>query len=593
MLRAVISYLRIGNLAIVDRAEIEPGEGLNVLTGETGAGKSLLIDSLQFLSGARGSTELIRSGEEKLTVQAIVFAPASIRPLLEELSIEAEGSEGEPVELVIRREISTNGRGRAQVNGTIVTIRDLVRTLEDLMEVHGQNQSISKVGGRSHREMLDEWAGNQRLLAQSRELYDEWTRSRDELDRIRAAASNRAQRTDMLQFQIRELEQASISEDEKEQLVSERSILAHSNDLAEATNLALEWISEGDDSAVSLLGRSNERIAPLARKVELLDPIDRELNELLIRLEELAREIASISSDLRNDPERLEEVESRLALIERLERKYAMSSSELVAHLSTLRSELAELEDWEASVDSGAQREKKAFEEWQAVAAEISARRKAAAGELSRAIETQLHELAMASTRVKLEVSTSSRKDSRLSIEDEPVAFGPEGYDQVTMFVAPNPGEPFKTIEKTASGGELARIQLAVAAALAERQSGATSTTLIFDEIDAGVGGRVADVVAKKLARLSHRFQVICVTHLPQIAAAGSRHFSVAKEIEGSRTRATIRVLDDEAERVEEVARMLAGESITESARTHARELLGLATPKTRRSSRPAAPANR
>ncbi len=569
----MITYLRVRNLAIVDTLELELETGLNVLTGETGAGKSLLIDSLQFLSGARGSTDLVRSGEERLTAEAVVLAPGSIAPLLDELSIDHEETDG-AIELIIRRELRTNGRGRVQINGAITTVRDLQAVMDLLIEIHGQNTSSQRIGGRSYREMIDEWIGTTDEIETTRRTWASWKEVATKLEELRDAQRDRVQRLDMLEFQIKELSSAALQADEEEELTRERSELAYAEDLAEAVTVALELISENEDAAIALVGRASDKLEMIGRKVESLRPVHDDTEDALIRLQEVARTLSSIAGSIRHDPVRLDEVEERLALIDRMKRKYGDSIPQVLSYLDQIRRERDDLADYETNLERLAKDEENAFSAYREAALDLSKRRSNAAREMQQAIETHLADLAMERTRVRIDVTTQPRKDSRFLLDQQPIAFNQDGVDSVSILVATNAGEEPKPLEKVASGGELSRIQLAIAASLAERSPENAASTLVFDEIDAGVGGRVAEVVGRKLSALGTRAQVVCVTHLPQIAGMGTTHFHVWKEDVDERTRARIRRLPDESERVEELARMLAGAKITESARTHARELL-------------------
>jgi DNA repair protein RecN (Recombination protein N) len=569
----MISYLRVRNLAIVEDLEIEIEQGPNVLTGETGAGKSLLIDSLQFLSGSRGTTDLVRQGEERLTAEALVTVPRSFERFLDELGIEYD-AEDDRIELVIRRELRSNGRGRAQINGEIVTVRDLQALMEMIVEIHGQNTSIGRIGGRNHREMLDAWSDSEEVLTTTARAWGDWRELSEKLEELRNAQRDRVQRLDLLEFQIRELSAAGLDPDEEEGLRSERAELSHAVELAETINVALDLVSESEDAALSLVGRASSRLEALARKVSSVEPLYRETEEVLFRLQEISRSLSSMAATIRHDPQRLDEVEERLALIERMKRKYGDSVAEIVQYLDRIRSERDELIDYDSTLEQLEKRESEAFEVYREGALRLSAVRKKAAAEMQIAIETHLEDLAMERTRVVIEVGAANRNESRFLVDGTPVGFGREGIDSVRVLVAANPGEEPRPLEKVASGGELSRIQLAIAAALADRSPHTASSTFVFDEIDAGVGGRVAEVVGRKLRSLGDQSQLLCVTHLPQIAGMGSTHFHVWKESDGARTLAKIRRLGDEEERVEELARMLAGATITESARVHARELL-------------------
>src|SRR5438876_1134922 len=420
----MLTYLKVRDLAIVEELEIEPGSGLNVLTGETGAGKSLLIDSLEFLSGARGSTEMIRAGAEKMSAEAAFEA-------------------GE--EMIVKREIAASGRGRVSINGSLFSVRELANAMDPILDIHGQSESHHRIAGQSYRELLDQFGGHAAMLDAVRTAYREWRDAASQLEELSSAQRDRALRLDLLKYQIDEISSAKLETGEEESLRSERSILAHAREMIEATAGAFAAIEEDENSALSQLARAVHVLQPLTRDIE-------------------------------------------------------------------------------------------------------------------SAIQNELRDLAMERTTVRVAIEEASDSDT--------------GFDSVDILVAPNRGEEPKAMQRIASGGELSRIQLAIAAALFKASPRSAGATLVFDEIDAGIGGRVAEVVGRKLQELAASNQVICVTHLPQIASFASTHFFVWKEDARGHTRARIRRLDDDEERVAEIARMLGGESVPASAVLHARELL-------------------
>ncbi|HEY0593509.1 MAG TPA: DNA repair protein RecN [Thermoanaerobaculia bacterium] len=568
----MITYLRVRNLAIVEELAIEPGAGLNVLTGETGAGKSLLIDSLGFLSGARGSTSMIRSGEEKMTAEAVFHLPPPVAAELADAGVEAEIANGE-AEVIVRREIADGGRSRVLVNGAVLGVRDLALAMEKILEIHGQNESLDRVAGQTFREILDHFARHDEAVEALRDLYKAWKAAAAELEDLSGAQRDRELRIDLLAYQISEIEGARLQPGEEEALRDERVVLANAQQMIEATSAAYELISESEESAIALAGRASQHLAGLAKVVPDIGALHDELEETRIRLQETARSIARVADSVRHDPARLEQIEERLALIDRLRRKYGNSIEEILAYYEGIRAEYRKLTDYETSLGALRQREDEAWHRYRVAAAALSAKRGAAAARFRKAIEGELRDLAMNGTSVDIRVGRAAAARSRLELDGEPTAFGADGWDRVEIWIAPNRGEELRPIQKVASGGELSRIQLAIAAALFEESGRGAGATLVFDEIDAGIGGRVADAVGGKLRALAKINQVICVTHLPQIAAFASTHFHVWKEEAKGRTRARVALLDAEA-RVEEIARMLGGEERSESARAHARELL-------------------
>jgi len=537
----MITYLKVSNLAIVEELAIEPGSGLNVLTGETGAGKSLLIDSLEFLRGARGSTEMIRAGAEKMSAEAVV---------------EANGAE----EMIVKREIAASGRGRVTINGSLFAVRELEAAMEPLLEIHGQSDSHLRVAGQTYRELLDQFGDHAALLDETRVAYRAWREAAAELDDLTAAQRDRTLRLDLLKYQIDEITSAKLEPSEEEALRSERSILAHAQEMIEATASAFAAIEEEENSALAQLARASHTLQPLEREIESIGNLSTELQEIAYRLQDIARTLASLGDSVRHDPVRLEAIEDRLVTLERLKKKYGGTIESALQHLDTSKTEYERLTDFESSLDKLQKVEAKQQAAYKSSAGKLSVRRKKAARNFESAIQSELRDLAMERTTVRVTIEDANDSET--------------GSDRVDILVAPNRGEDPKPMQRIASGGELSRIQLAIAAALFKASPRSAGATLVFDEIDAGIGGRVAEVVGRKLQELAASNQIICVTHLPQIASFASTHFFVWKEDSGGHTRARIRRLDDAEERVKEIARMLGGEKIPASAVVHARELL-------------------
>ncbi|HEX9983781.1 MAG TPA: DNA repair protein RecN [Thermoanaerobaculia bacterium] len=575
----MITYLKVRNLAIVEEFAIEPGAGLNVLTGETGAGKSLLIDSLEFLRGARSSSDMIRAGTEKMTAEAVFHLPKKMRRQLEELGVEVESS-ADGVELIVKREIAATGRGRVLLNGSPLSVRELGAAMDAVLEIHGQHESHTRVAGQGYRELLDEYAGTDDTVEVVRGAYTEWKRTADRLHEISTAQRDRTLRLDLLKYQIDEISAARLDPAEEEMLRGEKSILANAREMIEATSGAFTVLDEDENSALSQLARAQHLLQPLARDVGEVRQLADELQDILYRLQDAARAAGNLSESVRLDPARLDEVEDRLVTIERLKKKYGGSVEAVLEHLSRIQDEHDELADYDASFEKLQHAEEEAFRGYRKHAEKLSAARKKAARDFETAIQRELNDLAMERTTVRVIAGTAADKDSRLVIGDEHVAFGEEGFDRIDILIAPNRGEEPKPMQRIASGGELSRIQLAIAAALFKNSTRSAAATLVFDEIDAGIGGRVAEVVGRKLQELASKNQVVCVTHLPQIAAFGTSHFYVWKEDAAGHTRARIRKLEEPEQRVNELARMLGGESIPASAVLHARELLEIARGK-------------
>jgi DNA repair protein RecN (Recombination protein N) len=560
----MISYLKVRNLAIVEEFAIEPGPGLNVLTGETGAGKSLLIDSLEFLRGARSSTEMIRAGADKMTAEAIFQLPADAGAALDEIGIETDRA-GDGVELIVKREIGANGRGRVLINGSPLSVRELGGAMDAFLEIHGQHESHGRVAGQGFRELLDEYGDQAALLGSSRAAHTAWREAADQLRELTDAQRDRALRLDLLRYQIDEISAAKIDPAEEESLRGERSMLANARQLAEASSGAFALVDDDETSALAQLSRALHLLQPLAAEIAGIAAISSEVEDAIYRLQETSRGLSRLSDSVRHDPVRLEEVEDRLITIDRLKKKYGGSVEAVLTHYGAIQDEFERLSDYETSVERRQRVEEQHFAAWRKAAETLSAARKKAARKFESSIQAELNDLAMERTTVRVVVDAAEASRQQASWH---------GIDRIEILIAPNRGEEPKAMQRIASGGELSRIQLAIAAALFKASNHAAAATLVFDEIDAGIGGRVAEVVGRKLQELAGGNQVICVTHLPQIASFGATHFFVWKDDASGHTRARIRRLDGEEERVNEVARMLGGESVPPSAVLHARELL-------------------
>jgi DNA repair protein RecN (Recombination protein N) len=481
--------------------------------------------------------------------------PPAVAAQIETLGIEIEGGE-----LIVKREVAANGRGRVLVNGSPLTVRDLGAAMDAVLEIHGQHESHNRVAGQSYRELLDEFAGNAAQLEQTRTAHAAWREAAEQLRELADAQRDRALRLDLLKYQIDEISAARIDPAEEETLRGERSMLANARELAEAAGGAFSLVEDDESSALAQLGRAAHLVQPLSREIGELGQIAAELQEAIYRLQETARSLSRLAESVRHDPARLEEIEDRLATIDRLKKKYGGSIEAVLAHLGSIQDEHDRLSDYEANVEKLQRIELQRAADYRKAAEKLSAARGKAAKAFEGAVQTELNDLAMERTTVRITVERGAERA--------------EGFDDVEILIAPNRGEEPKPMQRIASGGELSRIQLAIAAALFKISPAAAAATLVFDEIDAGIGGRVAEVVGRKLQQLAAKNQVICVTHLPQIASFAETHFYVWKEDARGHTRARIRRLDDDEQRVAEIARMLGGESVPASAVLHARELL-------------------
>ncbi len=562
----MLTRLQIRDFAIIDAVELELEGGLTALTGETGAGKSILVDAVMLALGGRAGAESVRHGAERAEISATFDlegnAPAAA--WLAEQSLDADG------ELMLRRVVGADGRSRAYVNGQLQPLGQL-RALGDLLvDIHGQQEFLTLTRRDVQRSLLDEHGGHAALLAPVAELALAWRAVDARLKELTQAASERDSRLELLRYQRQELDALALEPGEAEALVQESQRLANRGRLAEAAQQALALLYEGDGEDAH--ARTGRGAAALRNAIELdarLAPVGRLIAEALIPLKEAGRELASYLESLEVDPRRQEFVESRIASIEQLARKHRVPAAELAALGARLGAEIASLETAATELEGlAAERERLATGYGRAAAA-LSAARRTSAAALSESVSALMRVLGMPGGvfEAALEPADAATID-------------PHGRDLVEFRVSANPGQPPRPIAKVASGGELSRISLAVQVAAANEMQG--RLCMIFDEVDAGVGGAVAEMVGRQLHALGRRGQVLCVTHLAQVAGQADHHVRVAKLTDGRASRTALATLGAE-ERVEELARMLGGVEITAKAREHAREML----------KKPAAPAGR
>lgn len=555
----MLRHLQIRDFAIIELIELELREGLTVLTGETGAGKSILVDALELLSGARADSDVVRPGAERADISAGVDAPAPdtpLRRLLEQHSIDCRE------ELVLRRVVGSDGRSRAWLNGQSVALQVLREAAELLVDIHGQHEFQSLVRPAEQRTILDEFGRLQPFVRQVAAAHAHWLSLLNRSVQLESAADERSSRLDLLRYQLREIEALALLPGEFASLREEHERLAHRGRLVEGVRSALEGLYEAEESnAHALLARSLSALRTAGALDARLAPLLSTLEEAEIRIKDAARVLQQYLDALDIDPQRADEIERRLAAIEELARKHRVSSEALPARQGQLTEELAQLEG--AAADLGTVRVElaAALASYQELARALSARRSTAARALAKQISARMQELGMAGGRFLIDVQRSDGTEP-----------APHGLDRVEFRVSTNPGQPPRALAKVASGGELSRLSLAVQVSC----SAGAERCMIFDEVDAGIGGAVAEIVGRELRALAGRAQVLCVTHLPQVAAQGHQHLRVIKLSEGSRTRTAVMPLADSA-RVEELARMLGGVEITARARAHAQEMLSQA----------------
>ena len=536
----MIRYLAICNLAVIESASVDFERSFNVLTGETGAGKSILVEAVGLLLGGRASQDLVRTGEELATVEAIFD----------------DGGK----ELVVRREITAQGRSRGFINGALATAGALKDLSDRLVELHGQHEHQQLLDPQHHLPVLDAWAGLEPQQQDVAAAFASVAALRQQLDRLRMDTRERQARLELVEFQLAELTRATLKAGEDEELTSLRQVLRSADTIQRLCSESYAALYESDHSVLSALGGIWKRVGELAAIDPRFTQYVEQGSSVKAQLEDLAYALRDFGESVDASPGRLEQVEERLALLERLKRKHGPTLEEVIARRDALQEEHTALTDGGASASAVESALAAAAQTFRQKARALSQRRHEAAPNFARALEGELGELAMERTRFEV----------RLTVRDEESQWSARGIDGGEFYLSPNPGEELRPLARIVSGGELSRVMLALKTLAASDESG---KTLIFDEVDAGIGGRVATVVGEKLRRLGDRFQVLCITHLPQIAAAAATHFHIEKTVRGARTSTSVTRLSDDA-RVEELARMIGGGAVGEPARAAARELI-------------------
>jgi DNA repair protein RecN (Recombination protein N) len=540
----MIRYLSVTNLAVIDRLELEFDPGLNVLTGETGAGKSILVGAVGLLVGGRASADLVRTGEDSAAVQA-VFETAAGR------------------DVIVRREVSAQGRSRAFVDGVLVTSTALRDAAGGLVDLHGQHEHQVLLDPAAHLDLLDEFAGLTSERNGVASAFLTWQQLRDERARLAASEQQKASRAEFLAFQLTEIEKAKPQPGEDDELAATRTVLANADRLQRLCAEAYTTLYDGDAAALPALGLVWKKVGELASLDTRFAPYVEGRDAVKSQLEDLAFFLRSYSQDIDASPARLQEIEDRLALLERLKKKHGPALADVIAKAADLRRELCDIEhatERAAELDAGVAA---AAAGYQRVAGALSHRRRTAGPAFARAIERALAELAMARTRCDVRFADGRGEDG----------WSERGMDEAEFYISPNPGEDLRPLARIVSGGELSRIMLALRTLAGVNTSDAPGKTLIFDEVDAGIGGAVADVVGARLRLLSDHFQVLCITHLPQIAAYGTTHFRIEKAVKAGRTSTSVTRVEG-AGREAEIARMMGGADISSAVLTGAREMI-------------------
>jgi DNA repair protein RecN (Recombination protein N) len=556
--------LRAENYAVIDRAVANFGLGLNLLTGETGAGKSILIDALALLLGGKASADVVRHGSDKAVVGCVFEMTPGAMAILEANGIDAEADH-----ILLRREIAANGKGRVFVNNQPATVGVLRQLAPELALVHSQGETLGSFDQSQQRILLDRFGGISTDAVAA--AFAVWRATTSKLEELQSAEQDRLRMADLWRFQSREIEQAGLAtEDEDIQLEAEKRVLGNAEKLYAAAMGAHELLYESENSAETALGAALKHLEELARYDARFQEPAQQLAAAKAAVEDVDAGVRDFADNIHAAPGRLEEIEDRLAALDRLKRKYGQTLAEVIAFGAEAARQLSEVENRDALLLELKAKEVEDAAAYRAAATQLSASRAEAAKKLEKLAEAQINDLAM-STRFKIQVT----------MEQEPSGWSAHGWDKVECLIATNAGEPLKPLHEIASGGEMSRVMLALKVTVEEAASGGAGRkkktplprTLVFDEIDIGIGGRAAEAVGKKLKTLSKGQQVLCITHLPQIAAFGDQHFLIEKTEKRGRTQTNVRRMED-AERTQEIARMLSGAKLTETSLKHAEHLL-------------------
>lgn len=567
----MLTELLIKNLAIIDEVQVPFQTGFNVLTGETGAGKSIIIHALNFLVGDRGDIDLIRTGEEAMLVEAtfnLSFCP-QVKTELSDLGVELEDDT-----LILSRELSRTGRSRCRINGRAATVTMFKQIGKVLVDIHGQHEHQSLLDPSTHLRFLDAFGGNELMPLKERYygLYRQLLQVEREVAELQKSEHDRIQRLELLRYQADEVDRANLREGEEEELLQERKILTNAERIAERLNTAVQGLS-GDGGALDALGGALKAL----REIADLDPNLRQWHDALSQafdsIQEVGFELDRYADGIEFDPNRLEEIESRLDIIKRLKRKYGDTITSILRYREQIEQELQRLETSEERLDTLQKEKERLRSELGQAAQALSQARKGLARRLEKGIQSHLKALMMEKAKFKVAIDRTPDPQG-LSLPDGIFAFGHDGVDRVEFLIATNPSEPLKPLSKIASGGEISRTMLSLRASLQKTHE---IPVLVFDEIDVGIGGRTAQAIGEKLNEVGRYAQVLCVTHLPQIASLANWHLRVEKTEERKRAKVIVKSVQGE-ERVRELARMLSGKKITEVSIKHAKELLERAT---------------
>jgi DNA repair protein RecN (Recombination protein N) len=568
--------LSIYNFALIEEIQVGFDAGLNIITGETGAGKSIIINALNMLLGGRASTDYIRSGQQRAIIEASfnIKDNEQAKNKLDDLGVSYDQEDG----LVISREITHNGNNRSRLNGRIVTLEMTREVRQYLIEIHGQHEHQLLFQPKEQLDLLDEFVGKsaKRLKNKLRDIYKTLKEKHENFNNLNQNEKERNRRLDLLKFQIDEIQEADLSKGEFEELLNTKKRLSNAEDLIKKVSQVYNQLYESDFQQVSIIDQLNQFLKDLDSLSEIdskLEVVTESLRDVTYELQDIVYELDDYQENIEFSPQRLDEVERRIQLINKLKRKYGDSIEEIFSYKTKIKAELEELQSSDLRLGELEKEIRQLKKEYLERANKLSDLRQEVANDFEEKVILELQDLSM--EKSKFEVSFNSQINNskeELSLN----GITPYGIDQVQFLISPNPGEELKAIAKIASGGELSRTMLALKKIIAEVDQ---VQTLIFDEVDAGIGGRAANLVANKLAVIAQNRQVISITHLPQIASMADSHYYISKDIETDHAQTKLIQLDED-ERIKELSRMLSGSSLTDTTREHALEMIKLAEKK-------------
>lgn len=565
----MLTCLRVRNFAIIEELEVELDGGLNIVTGETGAGKSILVDALQLVLGARGKPEVVRTDTKAAEVEALFDLSGNLGAIqaLGENGIETDG------ELVIRRVVNASGRTRAYINGRLATLTQLREVTKGLADISSQHEFHSLADPRRHLMYLDAFAGHEALVEEVAEAHAGLVEAATELEAVVSEERGRSDREDLLRFQIAEIDSIAEALADESTLSDERERLRHAESLSGTAGGAEARLYADDDAICGALSRIEDSIDESARIDGGLSPIATQIREARVQLEDAAAELGRYARDLSVDPARLAQLDEQLDSLQRVKRKYGRERASVLEHREQAAAALDTIERYDERMDACQRAYDEALDRAAKLAVTLRSERTKAAAKLGGAISEQLESLGMGQAKVVVELAALEGGPRELRVEG--ARLSPTGIDRAELLIAPNRGEDAKPLRKIASGGELSRAMLAIKRVLAGL---GPASLYVFDEVDAGVSGAVAEVIGRKIRDVAEHSQVLCITHLPQISAYADAHYRVHKEVIAERTKSDIRLLSD-GERLEEIARMLGGVEVTKQARAAAKQLLQSARP--------------